>query len=95
MLNLASIWPATSRFTSKLPAAWPKPKPRWRLPPRQNRSQPQLECLGLLVPHRLLPVDRLPRRHPAVHSGCSLQHPIPRNPAKLLFSAESDHRVDS
>src|ERR1035441_2847431 len=39
MLNLASIWPVTSKPTSKPPAPWPKPKPPWRLPPRQRRRK--------------------------------------------------------
>jgi hypothetical protein len=38
-LNSGSIWPATSKPTSKLPAPWPKPKPPWRLPPRQRRRK--------------------------------------------------------
>ena len=39
MLNSESIWPATSKPTSKPPAPWPKPKPFWRLPPRPHKRK--------------------------------------------------------
>src|ERR1035441_4337821 len=86
MLNSGSIWPDTSKPTSKPPAPWPKPKPPWRLPPRQHKRKRSAKPRSAKRQLRSHPKrDPLPRR-------LSLLQGLPPHPQLLLRPPPLTHR---